>query len=127
MPSAAAVCPREAQLHKHLPEIGSDDPSGECANEADLPRKSDWTGCLSIAWKMPLNATYRTNEMIVKVMNKSTFRAKSTTDIQYNHRALYGRLWSRIETIPVPMITENQLARCQICELGRHSDGLTMA
>ena len=56
------------------------------------------------------NAVYRATEMNVKVMKSVTFKQKMTTEIQYSQSPLYGRLWRRVETMPVPMITENHLS-----------------
>ena len=42
-------------------------------------------------------------------MKSSTLNTKITTDIQYSQFPLYGRVFSRIETIPVPMLAENHL------------------
>lgn len=38
----------------------------------------------------------------------TTFRQNMTTEIQYSQSALYGRLCSNIEAMPVPMFTLNQ-------------------
>lgn len=52
---------------------------------------------------------YRSIEMRVKVVNRRMFRQYTTTDSQYIHLALYGRLCSKMETMPVPIVTENHL------------------
>jgi hypothetical protein len=40
---------------------------------------------------------------------RRTFRAKMTMETQYSQRALYGSVFKRVDTIPVPMMTENHL------------------
>jgi hypothetical protein len=52
---------------------------------------------------------YRTAEIEVKRMKSAMSRTKIATDIQYSHAPLYGRLYSRIETMPVPMVMANHL------------------
>lgn len=47
--------------------------------------------------------------MVMKITKRSIFKQNITTDIQYNHLPLYGKVLSRIEVIPVPILTENQL------------------
>ena len=74
----------------------------------DIPRNNDCTGCMSIKFQTPGKSAYLRIEMIVKRINKTVFNAKMTTEIQYNHIPLYGRLWSRIETMPVPIVMLNQ-------------------
>jgi len=51
---------------------------------------------------MPENSVYLRMLNTVKIVNMSTFDAKMTTEIQYSHVALYGRLCRSIEVIPVP-------------------------
>lgn len=48
----------------------------------DIPRKSDWTGCLSIATKSPLKYVYRTTEMRVKRTNNKILTQNRMTEIQ---------------------------------------------
>ena len=42
---------------------------------------------------------------------ENVLKAKTTTEIQCIHVALYGRPWSRMLTMPVPMLTENHLTK----------------
>jgi len=51
---------------------------------------------------MPENRVYLRMLSTVNSVNMSTFAAKMTTEIQYSHVALYGRLCRSIEVIPVP-------------------------
>lgn len=39
--------------------------------------------------------------------NKMIFKTKIPIESQCSHTSLYGRLWRRMETMPVPMVTEN--------------------
>jgi hypothetical protein len=47
------------------------------------------------------------------ILKSKTLRAKTTTEIQYSQIPLYGRLWRRIDTIPVPIVTENHLTQLE--------------
>ena len=42
-------------------------------------------------------------------MKIRTFKANMATEIQYSQTPLKGRLWIRIDTMPVPIVTLNQL------------------
>lgn len=52
--------------------------------------------------------------MVKNTPNSKTLNAKVTMDIQYSHCPLYGSVFNRIDTIPVPMFTENHLSS-QFC------------
>lgn len=41
-------------------------------------------------------------------VNNEMLNKKTTIPITFNPLNWYGRLWRRIEVIPVPMLTENQ-------------------
>jgi hypothetical protein len=43
------------------------------------------------------------------MMKRRMLRQNTITDNQYSQRPLYGKLCRRIDTIPVPMHTENHL------------------
>jgi hypothetical protein len=47
-------------------------------------------------------------EIPKKTTNNKTFKQKMTTPITFNPGNWKGKLYSRMETIPVPMLTENQ-------------------
>jgi hypothetical protein len=47
--------------------------------------------------------------MRVKVTKRMTLSAKIMTESQYSQAPLKGRLCSRMETMPVPMVAENHL------------------
>ena len=47
--------------------------------------------------------------MMAKVMKRRMLRQNTITLSQYSHQPFYGELCRRIETIPVPMHTENHL------------------
>ena len=42
-----------------------------------------------------------------KMTNRSTFRAKMMYEMYCSQVPLYGKLWSRMDVIPVPMLTLN--------------------
>lgn len=52
---------------------------------------------------------YLIAEMVVKATMRSTLREKKPTDIHRIQSVLYGRLCKRIDTMPVPIVTVNQL------------------
>lgn len=54
---------------------------------------------------------YRTAVIAVKMQKRRTLRPKKTYDIYCTAVALYGRLCNRMETMPVPIMTENHLSR----------------
>lgn len=76
----------------------------------NVPRNSDCAGCVIITAKMSGYSRYRRTWMDRNTPKSSTFNAKKTIESQYSHLALYGSVFSRIETIPVPMFTENHLS-----------------
>lgn len=73
----------------------------------NVPRNKDCTGWRIMQPQTPGNRVYRNSEMVEKSRKSPTFRAKVATEIQYIQSALYGRLCSRMETMPVPMQTLN--------------------
>lgn len=73
----------------------------------NVPRNKDCTGWRIMQDHIPRKRVYLKIEMAKNKTNRTTLTAKIATEIQYSHRALYGRLWSRIDTIPVPMLTLN--------------------
>jgi hypothetical protein len=74
-----------------------------------VPMKSDWAGCRIIAHHISGYTVYLTTEIKKNVINKTIFKQKIMTEIQYSQSPLNGKLWRRIETIPVPIVTENHL------------------
>jgi hypothetical protein len=75
----------------------------------NVPMNIDWTGWTIIAPKISGYSVYRKRLMIHPVTKRRTLRAKMTTEIQYSHGALYGSVFKRIDTMPVPIVTENHL------------------
>lgn len=51
---------------------------------------------------------YRRVEINRNTQNRPMLRQKTMTDSQYSQSPLYGRLCSRIEVMPVPMVAANQ-------------------
>lgn len=49
------------------------------------------------------------------MLKRRTLSAKTITESQYSQIPLYGRLWRRIETMPVPIVTENHLHSVRGC------------
>lgn len=56
----------------------------------------------------PLKYRYLSIEIAVKVMNRTILRQNTAIEIQCIHLALNGRLCSKIDTMPVPIVTANQ-------------------
>jgi hypothetical protein len=73
-----------------------------------VPRKRLCAGWRTIEIHILGYSEYRRTEMMRKMMNKTTFSAKRMYDMYCSQRPLYGRFWSRMDVMPVPMFTENQ-------------------
>ncbi len=56
-------------------------------------------------------SAYRSTEMAKKTTKRTTLAAKKTYETYCSHCAFQGRLCSSTETMPVPMLTANHLAR----------------
>lgn len=75
----------------------------------NVPRNSDCAGWRIITTHISGYIAYRRIEMRRKEQKRKTFKANTTTEIQYSQMPLYGRLCRRTDTIPVPIMTENHL------------------
>jgi hypothetical protein len=80
-----------------------------------VPINIDCTGWTIMAPKISGYRVYRKTLMIHPVTKRRTLIAKMTTEIQYNHWALYGSVFKRIDTMPVPIVTENHLFVVSFC------------
>lgn len=77
----------------------------------NVPRNSDWTGCLSIKVQVAGYNVYLRIEIINIIAKRQMFPMKNAmlnglSVLTYLGYSL-DRAWSNTETIPVPIVTEN--------------------
>jgi hypothetical protein len=64
---------------------------------------------------------YRATDMSEKIAKSKMLRLKKLKLMYCNHWALYGKLWRRMETMPVPMLTANHLVPKRHGQYSLHS------
>lgn len=111
--TASKIHNPQAKLRVQSPQAGTqtrqimvmivDNPIGK------VPRYMDWMGWMRTGLMSSGYMVYRSAEITQKTAKRATFRTKKMTEIQYSQRALYGRVFNKTDTIPVPMLTENHL------------------
>lgn len=111
--TASKIHNPHAKYRAHSPQTGTHTKTNMLTIVASpigkVPMNIDCTGCVTITRKISGYSVYRRMLMIHPMLNRSTFSAKIMTEIQYSQTPLYGRLCSKIDTMPVPIVTENHL------------------
>ena len=73
-----------------------------------VPRNRELVGSAIMTAQISGYKVYRRVEMTRAKVKRIVFRTKKTTESQYSQSALKGIVMSRRETMPVPIVTENQ-------------------
>ena len=73
-----------------------------------VPRKSELVESRIITVQISGYSVYRRTDMENAREKRIVLRPKKTTDSQYNQSALKGIVMSSSDTMPVPIVTENQ-------------------